>query len=36
MKDNLLATYGAVVGTIAFLLNVWRFFYDRRKDTVIE
>jgi len=38
MKDwwftNGLAAYGAVVGTIALLLNLWKFFYDRTKDAV--
>lgn len=34
LRDNLLAAYGAVVGTIALLLNVVRFFYDRGKDSV--
>lgn len=34
LRDNLLAAYGAVVGTIALLLNVVRFSYDRSKDSV--
>ena len=34
IEQNLLATYGAVVGTVAILLNLVRFRYDRRKDNI--
>ena len=32
LAENALAAYGAVVGTVALLLNLARFVYDRRKD----
>lgn len=34
LHDNALAAYGALVGTVALLLNVARYVYDRRKDAI--
>jgi hypothetical protein len=34
LEQNMLAAYGAVVGSVALLLNLVRFIYDHRKDNV--
>lgn len=34
VSENWLAFYGAVVGSLALLLNVARFVYDRKKDSI--
>lgn len=34
LRDNLLAAYGAVVGTAGVLHSLSRFAYDRRKDRI--
>jgi hypothetical protein len=34
ISENWLAMYGAIVGSFALMLNVVRFFYDRKKDSV--
>jgi hypothetical protein len=34
LADNLLAAYGAIVGTIALMLNLSKFAVDLRKDSV--